>query len=419
MAFIVILTRLYCRFRIFTGFYRLKEIAAVYMKHTIFLLTLLCSALFMKGQTSVPAFNFIEYQRTFPRISDALKRQEENLKKQFRDKNLEWPVKNIYLRSFKYDSRLEVWVKYDKLERYKLFKTYKVCAMAGTLGPKRMQGDYQVPEGFYYINEFNPRSNYYLSLGLNYPNAADRLLGDSLQPGGDIFIHGKCVTTGCIPIMDNQIEELYILAAVARTQGQDFIPVHIFPVDFKNQKSSGYLVKYLTQFPEYTHLARELKQAYLYFDKTKKLPLIMTGSRGEYIVGNSISDPESETEPLESVKKQRRPLKYFDEDNLAKLVDKLPVYPGGNEAFRTFINEVSSEMSAYLEPNQSRTYVMVEFIIDKNGQTAFAKVINGGNDEMNDRLQEKFENMPVWTPATRLEKNVAIKLKQSLEIVKR
>ena len=37
---------------------------------------------------------------------------------------------------------------------------------------------------------------------------SDKILGDSLQPGGDIYIHGKCVTTGCIPIMDNQIEEL-------------------------------------------------------------------------------------------------------------------------------------------------------------------------------------------------------------------
>jgi hypothetical protein len=203
---------------------------------------------------------------------------------------------------------------------------------------------------------------------------------------------------------------------MARSQGQDFIPVHIFPVDFKNQKSTAYLTKYLKQFPEYIHLAAQLRQAYQYFDKTRKLPLIMTGSKGEYIVGNYI--PEPDAEPLEPAKKERRPIKNFDEESLPKLVDKLPVYPGGNEAFRNFINEVSSEMSTYLDPNQSRTYVMIEFIIDSDGHTAYSKVIKGGNEEMNDRLQEKFENMPAWTPATRLEKNVAIKLKQSLEIVR-
>jgi murein L,D-transpeptidase YafK len=372
----------------------------------------------MNGQTAAPSFNFIDYQRSFPRISDALKRKEDTLRKQFHDKNLAWPARNIYLRSFKYDSQLEVWVKYNDQDKYKLFKTYKVCALAGTLGPKRMQGDYQVPEGFYYINEFNPRSNYYLALGLNYPNSADRMLGDSLQPGGDIYIHGKCVTTGCIPIMDAQIEELYILALMAHNAGQDFIPVHIFPVDFKNDKSSAYLAKYLKQFPEYLHLANQLKQAYSYFEKTKKLPVIMTGSKGEYLVASTNAEIEADSLTLDVPKKQRRPVKYFNEEELAKVVDKLPVYPGGSYAFQSFVNKLSKDMSPHLEPNQSRTYVMIEFIIDKDGHPAYAKVIKGGNDDMNDLLQEKFENMPDWKPATRLDRNVAVKLKQSLEIVK-
>ncbi len=112
-------------------------------------LTIACFCVaFATAQTSAAVFNFIDYQRSFPRISDALKRKEDTLMKQFKEKKLEWPAKNIYLRSFKYDSQLEVWVKYDNNGQYKLFKTYKVCALAGTLGPKRMQGDYQVPEGF-------------------------------------------------------------------------------------------------------------------------------------------------------------------------------------------------------------------------------------------------------------------------------
>jgi hypothetical protein len=273
-----------------------------------------------------------------------------------------------------------------------------------------------VPEGFYYINEFNPKSSFHLSLGLNYPNSSDRILGDSLQPGGDIYIHGKCVTTGCIPIMDPQIEELYILAVHARNQGQDFIPVHIFPIQFKNPQSTAYLSKYLREFPEYTYMAGELKHAYNYFEKTKKLPVIMVGSNGEYIVANNVpEDPETEPKPA---KRTPRPVKPFNEHELAKVVDKLPVYPGGNEGFQAFIDKVSKEMSPFLEETQQKTYVMVEFIIDKEGKPAYARVIKGGNDEMNDKLQEKFENMPVWKPATRLEKTVAIKLKQSIEIVR-
>ena len=161
-------------------------------------LILFCSFLLsvsaQKNGTSFAAVStsFLEYQRTLPRPAEAIARKEDTLQKQFAAKNSVWPAKYIYIRSFKYDSQMEVWVKNDIKDPFQLFKTYKICALAGTLGPKRMAGDFQVPEGFYYINEFNPKSNYYLSLGLNYPNVSDRILSDSLQPGGDIYIHGSC-----------------------------------------------------------------------------------------------------------------------------------------------------------------------------------------------------------------------------------
>ncbi|MCY7291418.1 MAG: hypothetical protein LH615_04475, partial [Ferruginibacter sp.] len=131
---------------------------------------------------------------------DANSRMEDSLKKQFEKQNLNWPPQAMYLRSFKFDRQLEIWVKSSTKEPYKLFKTYKVCQQSGSMGPKRVEGDYQVPEGFYYINEFNPNSNYHLSLGLNYPNASDRILSDAIRPGSAIYIHGNCVSTGCIPI---------------------------------------------------------------------------------------------------------------------------------------------------------------------------------------------------------------------------
>ncbi len=186
------------------------------------------------GQTAAPPSAFIDYQRAFPKFNDAISRKEDTLMKQFEQKNLEWPAKYVYIRSFKYDSQLEVWVKNEVSQPYKLFKTYKVCALAGTLGPKRMEGDYQVPEGFYCINEFNPKSNYHFSLGLNYPNASDRLLSDSLQPGGDIYIHGSCVTTGCIPITDGQIEELYVFKPLMRKiVGRTLFLFIFFPCSFQ------------------------------------------------------------------------------------------------------------------------------------------------------------------------------------------
>jgi murein L,D-transpeptidase YafK len=236
---------------------------------------------------SVKAFaqpSFVDNQRRYPHFAFAVKQKEDTLKKQFAAMGLLWGAKQMYVRSFKYDSQLEVWVRNDDNEPYKLFKTYKVCAMAGALGPKRIEGDYQVPEGFYYITEFNPKSEYHLALKINYPNESDKLLSDSLRPGGGIYIHGSCITVGCIPIQDSQIEELYILAANAKNNGEDFIPVHIFPVRFDNKESVNYLNKIARDDQELKSFSVKLKEVYDYFEKEKKLPVISVNSKGEYVL---------------------------------------------------------------------------------------------------------------------------------------
>lgn len=380
----------------------------------LLLLAAIIMAQSVTAQTAATGFNFIDYQKSFPRIGEALKRKEDTLMRQFAEKGLTWPARYIYIRSFKYDSQIEVWVKQQLNDKFTLFKTYKVCALAGTLGPKRMQGDYQVPEGFYYINEFNPKSQYHLSLGLNYPNSSDRILSDSLMPGGDIYIHGSCVTTGCIPVNDQQIEELYILAAHAKNQGQDFIPVHIFPIRFDNPRSNNYLVRYVKDFPEYNPLADELKHAYLYFEKTRRLPVIMVSRKGDYIVEGTIPADK----PPVKKKEPRKIVKTYNEEDIAKVVERLPVYPGGNDKFQVFIDKLSKEVSPYLEDGQTKAYVMVEFVIDKEGKVIYANVIKGGNDEINDRIIDAFEKMPQWAPAVKHEQTVSVKLKQTLFIEK-
>jgi murein L,D-transpeptidase YafK len=233
----------------------------------------------VKAQT-----NFMQFQRTYSRVDNAFKQKEDTLRKQFAQKQLQWPPQQLYLRSFKYDSQLEVWIKEIAKDTFSLFKTYKVCALSGALGPKRMEGDFQVPEGFYYINEFNPKSAFHLSLGLNYPNAADSFFSDPAKPGGDIYIHGGCVTTGCIPIKDVQVEELYVLATSVKEQGQDFIPVHIFPIQYNNKKSLEFFALNTKGNEAYQLFALNMQDAYDYFNKQKKLPIIAIDKKGEYLL---------------------------------------------------------------------------------------------------------------------------------------
>lgn len=243
--------------------------------------------LFIVGTTGFSYANaqssFIQTQKSSFRVSNAFSNKESSLAKEFAEKKLAWPAKYIYIRSFKFDSQLEVWVKNNLRDKYELFKTYRVCMQSGTMGPKRLQGDFQIPEGFYYINEFNPRSNYHLSLGLNYPNSSDRILSDSLRPGNGIYIHGSCVSIGCVAVNDSDVEELYVLSTYARAAGQEYIPVHIFPVKYNSQRSSDYLNTIVKNNPGLEGFFGQLKASYDLFEKTKQVPVVLVDEDGNYI----------------------------------------------------------------------------------------------------------------------------------------
>ena len=365
------------------------------------------------------SYSFIDYQKSFPRPSEAWQKKADTLQKQFEGKKLTWPAKYVYIRSFKYDSQLEVWVKNEIKDQFQLFKTYKVCALAGTLGPKRMQGDYQVPEGFYYINEFNPKSNYYLSLGINYPNVSDKILSDSLRPGSEIFIHGSCVTVGCIPIRDEQIDELYILAAYAKDQGQDFIPVHIFPVRFNVERSVKYLENLTKDDQGLKKFSEKLEDAFDYFDKYKQLPVVMIGEKGQYII-NEVPPrkPKLIVEDKQPVKKP--PMQHLTR-NVGVLVDAVhqwPQFPGGAEAFMQYLEVLGKDMVAFLPKGMKKAYVQVEFVVDKDGVPVNFKVLKSIKDgeEFNDELISRMENMGTWKPAILHDKPVAKKMVQTVTI---
>lgn len=131
----------------------------------------------------------------------------------------------VYLRAFKEERQLELWAG-KKNAPLVLVKTYPICAASGELGPKRKEGDLQVPEGLYEIAEFNPGSNFHLSMKVSYPNASDRVRSDKARPGGLIYLHGNCASIGCIAIEDGPIEEVFLIAQAATTRP---LRIDIFP----------------------------------------------------------------------------------------------------------------------------------------------------------------------------------------------
>jgi murein L,D-transpeptidase YafK len=133
----------------------------------------------------------------------------------------------VLIRIFKAESELEVWKAKDN-GRFYLFKTYPICSYSGGLGPKVEQGDRQAPEGFYNVSldQMNPKSKYYLSFDVGFPNAYDRAHG---RTGSNIMVHGDCTSSGCYAMTDAVVEEIFTLARVALQGGQESIQIQAYP----------------------------------------------------------------------------------------------------------------------------------------------------------------------------------------------
>lgn len=225
--------------------------------------------------------SFKETQLKNIRVKSAYQEKESAVKEYFREMKLDYSGFQLFLRAFKKEQNLEVWIKEKGKEDFVLLHTYSFCSTSGILGPKRKEGDLQIPEGIYHINHFNPLSNFHLSLGVNYPNASDKILSDKQHPGGSIYVHGNCVTIGCIPITDEKIKELYVLAVEARNNGQDKIPIHIFP-DRLDMGTPEKLVQDYSVDEKVASFWKNLQPIYLDFKSTKKLKKVTVNEEGEY-----------------------------------------------------------------------------------------------------------------------------------------
>ncbi len=218
------------------------------------------------------AQSFLQTQLQYERVKASYEEKGKYIEDFLKEKGFENKPFQIFIRAFKEEKSLELWIKSGKSSEFSLLKTYEIAASSGILGPKRKEGDLQVPEGFYHIDRFNPLSSYYLSLGINYPNASDKKLSDKVKPGGDIFIHGSDVTVGCLPLTDELIKEVYLIAAMAKNYEQ--IEVHIFP--FKMEKLDDYKSN-----PSYTFW-QNISSGYYFFEKNHKLPAIKVAKDGKY-----------------------------------------------------------------------------------------------------------------------------------------
>ena len=197
--------------------------------------------IFATGLTSFTIIEgFLVNQKRYSLVRDAITEKEKLIINNLSNNDIKREDLKILITVFKEEGELNVYAKNDTEGHHKKITSYEIFSNSGSLGPKRRQGDLQVPEGFYHINRFNPMSSYHLSLGINYPNVSDRKKSKYSNLGGDIFIHGDCVTIGCMPMTDDKIKEIYLYSIFAKNNGQSKIPVYIFPFKMTDERIDKY-----------------------------------------------------------------------------------------------------------------------------------------------------------------------------------
>jgi len=227
--------------------------------------------------------SFREKQMNFTRVREAYSYKEKVVDKNLVAHSIARDSLRIYLRAFKTEKIIELWAKNSQDSVFILVKEFSICDLSGFEGPKRRYRDLQVPEGFYHISELNPYSKYYLSMEINYPNASDSIRGVRGHLGNQIFIHGSCISSGCLAITDDKIRELFVYCIEAYNSGQQEIALTIYPARLTDANYSGLISDY-SKDKDRISLWGDLKRSYDLFNSTRKQPTVKFNPDGTHQV---------------------------------------------------------------------------------------------------------------------------------------
>lgn len=267
----------------------------------------------------------------------------------------------ILMRIYKEESKAEIWKKRKADGKYALLKSYDICRFSGKLGPKIKEGDKQAPEGFYSVGpgQLNPRSNYYLSFNIGFPNAYDRSLG---RTGQHLMVHGDCLSAGCYAMTDAQMAEIYALARESFAGGQksfqvQALPFRMTPENMARRRNNPNIAFW-----------RNLKEGSDHFEVTKAEPKV--DACGKKYVFNATTAPFSTIEPSAGcpslsvdpqIAKAVAAKKKQDDvliASLSKAMEPAPEYVAQNGRLRRSLDEPIVQVAA-VAPAAASAYAAV------------------------------------------------------------
>jgi len=209
---------------------RLQKIAGI-----IPLVLLIVAGLYMYNPPSSDSEQAAETEQSAKEVADS----ETRIRSKVERALLHFPPRRVLMLADKTKRTVDVYgFRSDNVAR--LITTYPFTGFSGELGPKLKEGDRQIPEGIYDISALNPESKFHLSIRVDYPNAFDKRVAAAegrSDLGGDIYIHGGRSTIGCIPIGNDNIEELFYLVKKTGLENTEIAitPGNLTNTDIDNQ----------------------------------------------------------------------------------------------------------------------------------------------------------------------------------------
>jgi murein L,D-transpeptidase YafK len=181
----------------------------------------------------------------------------------------------IYLRLIKDQKRLEVWVQ-RRGGDYARLRGYRICGTSAGAGLRRVGNVPWQPEGFYTLgaNSLRPHPVGYLGIDIGWPNAFDHAQG---WRSGTSLLQAGCAAQPHFGLTDQDLEEVYTLVHGALSNGQNGVPLHIFPF------AMGPLSLMTRGNGPNTAFWRGLEPAWRAFERTKRPPQVTVSGR-RYLV---------------------------------------------------------------------------------------------------------------------------------------
>lgn len=188
----------------------------------------------------------------------------------------------VFLRAFKEEAELEVWMKPAGEPYFLLFKVYRLAGSAGQPGPKLREGDGQAPEGFYTASaaSMRPETRHFLGIDIGYPNEYDRQKG---RTGSDLLIHAGTAGGGAYVLSPEGMSEVYALVDAACRAGQGEVGVHLFPFRMTDARMDRVWAKPTRWTGEWVNL----KEGYDFFENVRLPPRVgFGGDRYDFFIAS-------------------------------------------------------------------------------------------------------------------------------------